>query len=607
MAQSTTPLAPNQASGFNVPKPATVNPNFDLSKNMTIGQFGLNPTTNKTTTPAFSPTQGGLNPAAGVINPTMPTSTGFTAGPNNIPMATNPMTGGSDPATSAWSSSAVASHPAATGTNVSSTTAMQNQLDTAKQSLLKMQASLTTPPVPSAPTQTQGAGTGGGQASSAAPFQGNYTFDSQGNVMGQTSATQGSDPNPAAQTSTNPASTTSAQTNAIIQSLQNSASQGSQGDPAEQALQDKIQKMESDYGTQLGNITGSEMPQAFETGAANVLTQQFNPQLQSLTNQLGQLQANRTASLTAANNAGGLSNNLQSLQQQNQAISPGQSLYNLYSGNNTANSALPLASVGGGVGLFNQYTGQQAGGNATLQQLGGGGAMTSLAQQVLNHQLTEQQAESQLPSGVPAAALNQEEQRLQPGFNTNTATAQAQATASNVGTAGTAQTTANQGIYNTATQSLATLENAAANIQSFGNQAIQNISQLGLSPSQTINSAIQAAQTQINNPAYARFNTNIQGLKARVSDLLATGEIPTSASAGAESIINGNLNLGSLQSTLDQINGEAASLVQNQAQIASSAYSNIQGGNQGSSASSGGSVSAGGYSFKQVNGKWVAQ
>ncbi len=241
-----------------------------------------------------------------------------------------------------------------------------------------------------------------------------------------------------------------------------------------------------------------------------------------------------------------------------------------------------MTQVGGGVGLYNQYTGQQAGGNATLSQLGGSnGVMTSLAQQVLSGKLTEQQAESQLPSGVPAAALNQAEQAMQPGFNTNTATAQAQAQAQNVGTAGTAQTTANQGVYNSALSNLSNYQNMASNIKSFGDQAVQNISSLGLSPSQSINAAIQAGATQINNPAYAQFNANIQGLQARVSALLGTGEIPSTATAAAQGIINGTMNLGSLQSTLNQINQEANAIVQIQSQIASNAYQNIQsaGGN----------------------------
>lgn len=570
MAQSTTPLAPNAASGFNVPKPTTVNPNFNLNGNMTIGQFGLPGTASNTTTPSFSPTQGGLNPAAGTFNPVAPTSTGFTAGANNLPVAT-----------SAWSAPAVTQHPAAQGTNINPNTAMQNELNQAAAQVKQIQQSLNpTPPAPVAPTQTQGAPAGGGT-----PFQGNYTFDSQGNVTGQSSAptpSQGSNPNQAAvdQQSQNPASNTAAQTNAIIQNLENAATQGSSGDPGTQNLINQIQGMQENYGSQLGAISGSELPQAGETGLANMLTSQYGPQLQGLTSALASLQANRTASLTAGSNAAGASNNLQSLQQQNQAISPGQSLYNLYSGNNTANSALPLTQVGGGVGLFNQYTGAQAGGNATLQQLGGSNTMTSLAQQVISGKETEAQAESQLPSGVPAAALNQAEQALQPGFNTNTATAQAQAQASNVGTAGTAETTASQGVYNTATQNLANYQNMAQNIQSFGNQALQNISSLGLSPSQSINSAIQAGATQLNNPAYAQFNANIQGLQARVSALLGTGEIPSTASAGAQAIINGTMNIGSLQSTLNQINQEANAIVQNQASIASNAYSNIQGGNQ---------------------------
>jgi len=282
------------------------------------------PQTSGTNTASFSPTQGGSIDFAGGkgITPVTPTSTGFQAGANGT------FTGNA----SAWNSPAVTQHSAAQGTNVNPNQAMTNELNQAKTTLQNMQSSLSpTPPETSAPTNlNQGATTGGGQ-----PFQGNYTFDSQGNVTGQSSAPSpyakslGTDPNASNQTSSSPAGNTSAQTNAIIKSLQDAASQGSSGDAGTQALINKIQELQSNYGTQLGNITGSEMPQAFETGAANVLTSQYGPQLQGLTQALGALQANRTASLTAGANAAGASNTLQGLQQQNQAISPGQSLYNL--------------------------------------------------------------------------------------------------------------------------------------------------------------------------------------------------------------------------------------------------------------------------------------
>lgn len=192
---------------------------------------------------------------------------------------------------------------------------------------------------------------------------------------------------------------------------------------------------------------------------------------------------------------------------------------------------------------------------------------------------------SAIPSSVtgnPAlqAQLLQMARAINPSFNYNEAQGAGAAQASNAATGGTASVTANQGVYNTAMGNLANYQNMAANIRSFGDQAIQNISSLPLTSSQLANTTIQKAMTQFNSPQFAQFNANIQGLQARVSALLGTGEIPTSATAGAQAIINGTLNLGSLKSTLDQINSEADAIVGNQADIATNAYSNITSGPQ---------------------------
>ncbi len=189
---------------------------------------------------------------------------------------------------------------------------------------------------------------------------------------------------------------------------------------------------------------------------------------------------------------------------------------------------------------------------------------------------------SAIPSSItgnPAlqAQLLQMAKQINPSFNYNTAQGLGAAQQSNAATAGTAQTGASNSVYQKAVGDLAQYQNMAQNIKSFGDQALQNIQTLPLTSSQLANTTIGQAMTQFNSPQYAQFSTNIQGLQARVSALLGTGEIPSSATAGAQAIINGNLNLGALQATMNQINNEADSIVQNQASIASNAYSNIQG------------------------------
>lgn len=196
-------------------------------------------------------------------------------------------------------------------------------------------------------------------------------------------------------------------------------------------------------------------------------------------------------------------------------------------------------------------------------------------------------------SGNPVlqAQLLKMAKAINPSFNYNTAQGVGSAETSNAATGGTASVTANQGVYNTAMGNLANYQNMAANIKSFGDQAIQNIKSLPLSSSQLANTTIQQAMTQFNSPEFAQFNANIQGLQARVSALLGTGEIPSSATAGAQAIINGTINLAALNSTMNQINNEASAIVGNQAGIASKAYQNIKNGQATlSGSSSGGST-----------------
>lgn len=223
------------------------------------------------------------------------------------------------------------------------------------------------------------------------------------------------------------------------------------------------------------------------------------------------------------------------------------------------------------------------GGNLSPQTTG-----TQNATAVLSGQMSYSDAVAamnNLYGGAGQQILNQAILSQNPNANINQLEGQASATQSNASTAGTASTTANQGVYNNALSSLSNVQQMASNIKQFGDQAINNISSLPLTSSQLANTTIQQAMTQFNSPQFAKFNANIQGLQARVAALLGTGEIPTSATAGAQAIINGTLNLNALQATMNQINSEAGVIVGNAATQASNAFSNIQ-ENSGSSNSS---------------------
>ncbi len=200
------------------------------------------------------------------------------------------------------------------------------------------------------------------------------------------------------------------------------------------------------------------------------------------------------------------------------------------------------------------------------------------AQDLVNNQVAAVQASGITSNPVLWNQVLQMAQRINPNFNYNAAVAGGAVQQANIQTGGTASTTANQQVYNAALSKLATYQNMANNIKSFGGQLINNMQTAGINPTsaQYANMTLNQLQTQFSNAGYATFNTNIQGLQARVSDLLNTGEIPSSATAGAQAIVNGNISLGAMEATLNQINNEANAIVQNQSSIAKNAFSNIQ-------------------------------
>ncbi len=238
-------------------------------------------------------------------------------------------------------------------------------------------------------------------------------------------------------------------------------------------------------------------------------------------------------------------------------------------------------------------------------------AVNNVAQQFKNGNITYDKAVAAI-SDYGQAGQNLFQQAIA-GVNTNILAGQSAASTSNAQTAGTAFANTNQSIYSNAAQKLADVTNMANNIKDFGNQLIQNIQTAGINPSdsQHVNETINDLANEFNSRGYAAFAANLQGLQARVAALLGTGEVPSSATNAAQSIVNGNMNLGALSSAINQIQNEASAIVNNQASIASSAYQNLQGaGGASTSAStgSGGSYQVGNQTIvKDASGKWVVK
>lgn len=408
----------------------------------------------------------------------------------------------------------------------------------------------------------------------AQPFQGDYTFDANGNVTGIAPSTtqQGSNPNPAANQTANPASNIAAQTNAILQSLQGTGAQGSAGDAPEQELESQIQNLQTNYGTQLGDITGSETPEAFETGAANVLSSQYAPQLSALTNQLASLQSNRAASIGASESAGGIANNLQSLEQQNEAISPGQSLLNLYSGKTTGSeSPLPI-TLNPAQTLISPYTGQ------SVASGGGSQSVQSLAQHVASGQMGIEQAQSFLPDQALSPQLQQAVSAINPSYNFQ-------------------QSATNQ---NTQGQIAPAAANATAQIQNLGS-ALSSVPGLENTSIPIVNSFTRLATSLLGGDS-----GSATGLESARQDAIsavqgaletANGMTPSQAGSLADSYFPPGLTSAQFQNGVTQF--------QNQIAGKESAFSNP--GSISSTAGQG-TVSAGGYNFVQnAQGQWVAQ
>jgi hypothetical protein len=209
-------------------------------------------------------------------------------------------------------------------------------------------------------------------------------------------------------------------------------------------------------------------------------------------------------------------------------------------------------------------------------------AIMTEAQKIQNNQESQQTGISNL-SAYGQAGLTALNAILGPNFNANTNAGASAAQQSNVSTAGTASTTTNAGIYQSQLTSAAgTLQQAQA-IQSSGAQLINTMTSLGINPTDPniANKTINQLASQFSSPAYATFNANIANLQAKVSSLLSAGEIPTTASGAAQQIIDGSMSVSGLSAAITQINTEASQLAASQLSTATTAYQNLQSGNNG--------------------------
>ena len=278
--------------------------------------------------------------------------------------------------------------------------------------------------------------------------------------------------------------------------------------------------------------------------------------------------------------------------------------------------------------VFNPATGQFSApgvGGTTGATTGTAGAPTltynptqdaqTLATQVVNRKISYNDALTALSYGSNSSSAPSQLSQAVIGLGGNPTNLQAQAaaTVSNIGTAGTATTNTWNSIYGTAQTQAANFSQQQSAINGIGNQVINTMQSLGINPSdsQFANKTINQVATQFSSPAYAQFNTQIQSLQARIGQALQAGEIPTAATGNAAAIANGSLSFPALLSTLQAVDKEMGTFVQTQQSLADYAKSQLGTSSSttsptGGTSSGGGEISAGGYSFVQnAQGQWV--
>lgn len=206
------------------------------------------------------------------------------------------------------------------------------------------------------------------------------------------------------------------------------------------------------------------------------------------------------------------------------------------------------------------------------------------------------------------AQLVQRAKAINPNFDVNTAAGIGAANQSNAAITGTADVNANNSIYQKALADYSELKVANTNIKQFGDQVLANIPK-GTNPTDStiVNGTIQNFMSNFaSDPQYAKLATNIQGLQARVSALLGTGEIPSAATAGAQQIISGALPIASMAAVLSQIEAEGSALENTKYRQAEDAKFNLTGANKPPTANNN-ALKLGNHTLTQdANGNWVS-
>lgn len=317
-------------------------------------------------------------------------------------------------------------------------------------------------------------------------------------------------------------------------SRENPATTGPAMHNYQQAVQN-VNALQDSYASEIGRIESLPIGVGDQTGREQVAQRLYSTKLanaQSAAQQAQQaipyqIQGTQTQ-LSGLNQAAGYA--------QPQLGQYGQGYYN------------PLDPNGGAAGA----------GGAALNPINN---VQSIAQQVINGQLSPQQAYSM--GGTVAnwqGLLNQAIQQQNPNFNVAQAQGSFDARQSNTTTAGTAATNAYANAYGQNYPAYLQTQAQLSNVDQLGSLLLQTAQGGQINPfaPQLANQTIGQLRSQLSNADQARFNSTLAAFQGVASQLLAnsSGQIPTDVSHNISAISNGSLSLGALKAMVDQARQE---------------------------------------------------
>lgn len=166
------------------------------------------------------------------------------------------------------------------------------------------------------------------------------------------------------------------------------------------------------------------------------------------------------------------------------------------------------------------------------------------------------------------------------------------AQASNINTAGTAETNALASVYGQNAPAAYSLNTALNNIQSLGGLTLQTAQGGSINPlsTQVGNQTIARFKSGLGSASQASFNSNMAAFSSSLSALYAdqSGATPTQVGVWQKEIADGSMPMQQLQAVYNAAVTEGGLRLNNLKNTAGSAYSGLQGSTGGSTGNTGG-------------------